>query len=608
VGFLYPAFLAGAVAIAIPIVLHFLRRDIAPEVPFSAVRLLRRTPVARSRRRRLRDLILLAARVAALILLALAFARPYLTGVSAHSSLRIVAIDRSLSMEAPGTFTRALSLASQAIGEAASGERVALLAFDDRADVLSELGPEATARAALAGLKPGFGATRYAGMFSKVAEIAGLDAARLVVVTDLQRSGWDSGMHAALPANLTLDVRAVGAPVANVAVTDVRASADRVVATVRNEGKTTWRGDVRVERDGRVVATASTVVAAASVAEVPVLYRAPTTGSIAISIDDVAGFADDNRRFLVTEPIARVSVLVITSGAPESGYYITRALAAALEEVDTRVVSASAVSSDELRRHSAVVLLSTRGMDRRTREALAAFVRAGNGLFVAGSSEVEPVVLSTAFEWKPALTATEQQVNSAALSATDLRHPIVRAFGGLTANFGQVRFDRVWRVAEHGWDTAARFTDGTPALLERREGRGRIALFASDLDRRWNDFPLNAAYVPFVAETVRYVMPPRETRRDYVVGSAPAGTLPQPGVYRTSADGRLVAVNVDPRESTIAVMPPPEFVSMIDSIKAADSVVRDAHARQIEARQNYWQYGLMLMLGALVAESFVGRP
>jgi hypothetical protein len=36
--------------------------------------------------------------------------------------------------------------------------------------------------------------------------------------------------------------------------------------------------------------------------------------------------------------------------------------------------------------------------------------------------------------------------------------------------------------------------------------------------------------------------------------------------------------------------------------------VRDARARQIEARQHYWQYGLLLMLAALVAESFVGRP
>ena len=80
--FLYPAFLVGALAIAIPIVLHLLRRDVAPEVPFTAVRLLRRSPVERSRRRRLRDLLLLAARIAALLLLAAAFARPYVAGAA----------------------------------------------------------------------------------------------------------------------------------------------------------------------------------------------------------------------------------------------------------------------------------------------------------------------------------------------------------------------------------------------------------------------------------------------------------------------------------------------------------------------------------------------
>ncbi len=47
--FLYPAFLLGGLAIAIPIVLHLLRRDVAPDVPFTAVRLLHRAPVERAR-------------------------------------------------------------------------------------------------------------------------------------------------------------------------------------------------------------------------------------------------------------------------------------------------------------------------------------------------------------------------------------------------------------------------------------------------------------------------------------------------------------------------------------------------------------------------------
>src|SRR5512132_560999 len=110
--FLFPAFLFGAVAVAIPIVLHFLRRDVAPEVPFTAVRLLQRSPLERSRRRRLRDILLLAARVAALLLLAFAFARPYIAGAAGSAAgMWIVAVDRSFSMGAPGRFERALELA-----------------------------------------------------------------------------------------------------------------------------------------------------------------------------------------------------------------------------------------------------------------------------------------------------------------------------------------------------------------------------------------------------------------------------------------------------------------------------------------------------------------
>src|SRR5688500_14000795 len=133
--FLYPAFLIGAVAIAIPIALHLLRRDVAPEVPFTAVRLLRRSPMEQTRRRRIRDLLLLAVRVAALLLLAAAFAWPYYTAAAA-SGLSIVAIDRSYSMAAPGRFDLALAEARQAT-DATGMDRVAVIAFDDRATVIA---------------------------------------------------------------------------------------------------------------------------------------------------------------------------------------------------------------------------------------------------------------------------------------------------------------------------------------------------------------------------------------------------------------------------------------------------------------------------------------
>ena len=81
------------------------------------MRYLRRAPVEQSRRRRLRELLLLALRVAALLLLALAFARPYLSESAAAlgAPATVVLIDTSVSLSAPGLFERARTRAAELI-------------------------------------------------------------------------------------------------------------------------------------------------------------------------------------------------------------------------------------------------------------------------------------------------------------------------------------------------------------------------------------------------------------------------------------------------------------------------------------------------------------
>ena len=194
----------------------------------------------------------------------------------------------------------------------------------------------------------------------------------------------------------------------------------------------------------------------------------------------------------------------------------------------------------------------------------------------------------------------------AAFSATDLRHPIFEPFGGLVANLGQVRFERSWQLKPEGWDVIARFTDGAPALLERPEGQGRVVLFASDLDRRWNDFPLHPSFVPFAVETLRHVAGARDDAREYVVGRVPEGVRAAPGVYTLS--NRLVAVNVDPRESTTARVTEDEFRNLVEVVSPSSEGPADLRAQQVESRQGYWRYALMLMLGVLMVESVVGKP
>jgi hypothetical protein len=605
--FLYPIFLVGALVVAIPIVLHLLRRDVAPDRPFTAVRLLKKSPVERSRRRRLRDLLLLAARVAALLLLAAAFARPFAPGAaSAMQPLRIVAVDRSFSMGSPGRFERALELARAAVDEAGFGERLAVIAFDDRAEVVAGPGE---ARAALSTLSAGSGATRYSAALAAASELATEGAARLIVVSDLQRAGWEGDSRARVPDSMQVEVRDAGAPAANLAVTAARADPDGLVASIRNASPQARNGTVVASRDGREVSRAVYAAPANATVEVSFEWK-PSAGSLVLSVADDEGFPADNARHLVVGEAAAPAILIVTSpDAP--GFYLERALDAAqageLTPLQPRLVAPPAIAggrAESIARHRAVILLSTRGLDRAARDGIAAFVRAGGGLMIAASPDVEPSVATALFGW-PASIFVPGAPRLASLTATDVRHPMFRPFGAFAANLGSVRFTRAWRVDGSGWHVPARFDDGTPAVLERTEGKGRVVVFASDLDRRWNDFPLHPSFVPFVTEAVRHVASRTAAPTEYLVGRVPSGVTSRPGVHRLET-GRAVAVNVDPRESSTGTMTAQEFAAMLEPVPqvAATSPARE---EQIESRQNLWQYGLVLMLAALVAESFVGR-
>ena len=154
--FLTPAFLFGALAAAVPIVLHFLRRERLPRVPFSDLRLLRGARIDHNRRQRLRELLLLALRVAALLLLALAFARPFVADRAASGEpATVVLVDTSFSVSGPGQAVEARALARAAIDAVPAGQLVGVVAFDDVARVVAVPARErGAAHAAVDGLSP----------------------------------------------------------------------------------------------------------------------------------------------------------------------------------------------------------------------------------------------------------------------------------------------------------------------------------------------------------------------------------------------------------------------------------------------------------------------
>src|SRR2546429_2259686 len=75
--FLAPAFFVGLAALAIPVIIHLIQRERKTIVEFPSLMFLRRIPYQSVRRRRIRHWLLLALRTAAVIMIVLAFARPF---------------------------------------------------------------------------------------------------------------------------------------------------------------------------------------------------------------------------------------------------------------------------------------------------------------------------------------------------------------------------------------------------------------------------------------------------------------------------------------------------------------------------------------------------
>ena len=622
--FLFPAFLIGGLAVAVPIVLHMLWRERLPRVSFSDIRFLQGARVEQTRRRRLRELLLLALRVAALLLLAFAFARPFVSNAAAPDRpATVVLVDTSFSVSAPGQRDRVRAQALEAIATAPADHLVGVVAFDDTARVVADLDAgRAAARAAVEAVSPGVHGTRYRVGLAAASVLIGAREGRVVVVTDLQASGWDQGVGAISP-QVHVEIREVAPPAGNLAVVGIETEAAATAAVLFQTGASA--GDTRVSLtvDEDVVSEIQvTPGPGRTTVRFPVVL--PEAGVAMVSVVDPVGYPADNHRYRLLDPPAPTPVLVVTSDprARDAVFYLERALAPGEEvsrfSVDIVAAAAIAVQPERLDRARAVVLVGALGLDRRGRDQLSSFVRGGGGLLLVAGPTLDPGVVTDLFNDtdgpRLGLGTSRAHDDPVTLTPTDLRHPIIRGLGDLVGNLGRARFTRTRAIndsdgavePDDAGDVIVRFDDGSPALVEHRVGAGRVLVFASDLGMVWNDLPRRPTFVPFLHETVGYLTGQAAQPREFLIGDAPPGVPDAPGIVTLAGDVRRVALNVDPRESDPTRLAPELFQASVDRVaQAAVREVRDEAAER-EAGQRLWRYALMLMALVLVAEGVLG--
>ncbi|MHB2033357.1 MAG: vWA domain-containing protein, partial [Gemmatimonadaceae bacterium] len=193
--FVAPWFLALGAAAAVPLLLHLLRRRIGTRVEFPAARYLARAEREHSRTLRLRNLLLMLARVVAVVLVALAAARPaarWMGGGHGPTALAVV-LDNSMSTTVVESghplIARLERMARDAFARSAPGDRLWLVT----ADGVVRAGSAGQLEDAVQRVSPLGGAGNPALALQRAAAAvqgSGLRAQQVALLTDGQKTAW----------------------------------------------------------------------------------------------------------------------------------------------------------------------------------------------------------------------------------------------------------------------------------------------------------------------------------------------------------------------------------------------------------------------------------
>jgi hypothetical protein len=586
VNFAAPALLWALPLVAVPIIIHLLKRRRPFVVDFGATDFLRRALRRTRRRVILEDLLLLVLRTLAVLFLVLALARPStgdlpLPGARAQRN-EVVVLDASLSMRhlagGDSTWDRARGLARERLRDldGAEGDRAALVlagltaeraAAGDPGEVRAVLEESEQAGAGRAALSD---ALRVAATTANSLPEAAGKPVRVTVLTDLQRSGWPLDGDWAAPIRELLaaghgveviDCGASGRD--NVSVSALSLSSPAIVlgdacdvtATLHNHGTTRAELDVVLLLDGDEIARERLVLAGGEETtwNVPLSPIGLGARGIEVRIDH-DGLVDDDARaaVLTVEETLRVAVAgeYAPAGEPDGMFDALLRYLDLGEQAPLRaeLVPAARLDATTLEAADVLVLADAGRLGRTAAQAVADFCATGGGLLVLTGPETGPDELTPLFE---ALGITDLEVGRpvratgdfARLQLREPEHPALSFFLDprwqplLTeVPFARYRPLRVADGAEGvrmplGYVEEDTTLDAGGALALWPQGGGRAALLSAAPCATWNRMDeVPGGTLPLLFDLLFHLAPEPGYPVQSEVGAPLQVVLPRPPV------------------------------------------------------------------------------
>ena len=666
-GFLAPWFLAGLVALGVPVFVHLLRRHRATPRPVSSLMFFERGAQSSTRHRRLRYLLLFALRCALVLLVVLAFANPFVkrTAAELNSRLLLMVLDTSFSMRAGTRFADAKQQALRLLARKPAAQKVEIMGLGGQLDVRTQaINDDTQLRAALESLEPGDGHANFGELGHAIRSLAETvrGPMELHLFSDMQRTAMPANLaDAVLPNNVELVLHPVanGAAPGNWTVESVEAPTvlsepkdprqSRVRAVVAGFGTPSATKTVSLVVNGKTIATRQVNVPASG--RVTVEFAPLDVGygfnRCEVQIEGRDAFpADDASFFAVRRSDPERVLFVHPADDTRSALYFGSALSAGTKgSFVLQSVTAEQARDLDPSKYAFVVLSDAVMLppifERTLRQDVA---RGGRVLIALGTAAAHHARIPL---WDSEVKDARDYARAggtATVGQVDFSYPALEQAqpGRDNGGWAEVKIFYAAVLEEAGARVAARLADGTPLLLDKQVGEGHVVLLASGLENLTNDLPLHPIFVIFVDRTARYLSGSERLSGSQVVDSfvqlrgvaEPAGAVgsvevtdPQghrplslseartresfrferAGFYQIRfANGRdaVIGVNPDRRESDLAAMAQEMQNLWSGSSGSGAPHSAGAEAARVKSRSSsLWWYVMLLLLVVALAEA-----
>ncbi|HPD16142.1 MAG TPA: BatA domain-containing protein [Planctomycetota bacterium] len=659
--FLYKPMLWGTLAIAVPILIHLLNRYRHKRIDWAAMELLRRALVIRARQIRIEDILVLVLRCLAVLLLALAMARPTLTtagakwfGAEARVGV-VIALDASFSMaHRPGVntrFERALTRVRKVLSTLEPGDPVSLVLMGSTPRILlRDVGYDAArVEAALAEAAPVPERLNLELCLEEIEKLVREVRAPMrecYLVTDAQATSWEelSDKVKISLREMSQVARIFALSVAsdsaeNLAITHFavasgtlrRGAIARYVAEVTNFGRQPQeRVGVTLTIEGKAVdQRVIDRIPAGQAKTIPLFARLDAAGDTRLAAQlGPDPLTTDNLRYAVTHVAEQVRVLAV-DGAPSDEPYKSETdfLATALSPrrggpaaaaLAVKVIPWLSLPAERLSDYQVVILANLPDVRKDQAAALHTYVQQGGGLIVFLGDKTIPRLFNArmALGEKSLLPArltalaSPKEPDGVSLEVAMPGHPVASALEGLPPELlGAARFTQYVKAELlDGGRTILKFA-GTddPLLAEKSLGRGRVLLCTSTADRDWTNFVVNPVYPIVLHQAVTYLSR-QEHERSFAIAEPITLTLPranvQANVLIRDPAGKDFPLQVSERNGQRAItLARPELPGFYEARYAA-GMPPIVVAVNVEPAES----DVRSLLGRDLAKAFLGTP